>query len=200
MKVKPLLNVSHLPAYAFGHRSLMWWGTMGMIVIEGTVFALLIVTYFYLRGRVPHWPPHLQPPDLFPGTLNTLILLVSAAPNEWVKRAAEREDLRTVQIGLLICLAFAVAFLVTRVFEFHALHCRWDTNAYGSIVWATLGFHTTHLVTDTVDTIVLTVLMFTKPIEGRRFSDVSENSVYWYFVVGVWLPLYVVLYLAPRVL
>jgi len=200
MKAKPLLDVSQLPAYAFSHRSLMWWGTLGIILIEGTVFAMLIVTYFYLRGLVPEWPPSLPPPDLWAGTTNTLVLLVSVIPNYWVQKVAEREELRTVQIGLVICLVFAVAFLLLRVFEFRTLHCQWDTNAYGSIVWTILGFHTTHLLTDAIDTAVLTVLMFTGPIDGRRFVDVSQNSFYWYFVVAVWLPLYAVVYLAPRVL
>ena len=200
MKTTPVLDVSHLPGYAFGHRSLMWWGVLGIIVIEGTVFAMLVVTYFYLRGQVHDWPPHLPPPDLWAGTLNTFILLVSVLPNYWVQKVAEREDLRKVQIGLVLCNVFAIAFIVVRVYEFGTLHCRWDTNAYGSIVWTLLGFHTTHLVTDAIDTVVLTVLMFTGPIAGRRFVDVEENSFYWYFVVGVWLPLYAVVYWAPRVL
>jgi len=63
-----------------------------------------------------------------------------------------------------------------------------------------MGFHTFHLVTDTLDTAVLTALMFTRRIEGTRFVDVYENAVYWYFVVGVWLPLYAVVYVAPRLL
>ena len=46
-------DVSALPDTAFGHRSLMWWGTMGLMVIEGTVFGLAIAMYFYLRLRVP---------------------------------------------------------------------------------------------------------------------------------------------------
>jgi cytochrome c oxidase subunit I+III len=53
------------------------------------------------------------------------------------------------------------------------------------------------LVTDFLDTAVLTVLMFTGPIEGRRFSDVSDNAFYWFFVVAIWIPIYVVIYLAP---
>ena len=36
--------------------------------------------------------------------------------------------------GLVVCLLFALAFLVVRGFEFAALNVRWDTNAYGSIV------------------------------------------------------------------
>jgi cytochrome c oxidase subunit III len=197
---RPALDVSHLPAYVFGPRGLMWWGTMGLLAIEGTMFAILIAAYFYLRLYVHEWPPHVPPPDLFYGTVNTLVLLISAVPNEWVKRAAKRQELRTVRIGLVVCLVFAAAFLALRAFEFQALHCRWDTNAYGSAVWTVMGFHTFHLVTDMLDTAVLTALMFTRRIEGTRFVDVYENAVYWYFVVGVWLPLYAVVYVAPRLL
>lgn len=199
MKQQPMtLDVSNLPGYAFGPRSLMWWGTLGMIAIEGTMFVLLIATYFYLRGREPHWPPDAPPPLLRWGVTNTIVLLASVLPNIWYKRAAEREDLKTVRIGLVISIVFAVAFTIIRFYEFGALNCRYDANAYGSIVWTLLGAHATHLMTDLIDTIVLTVLMFTKPIEGKRFSDVSENAFYWYFVVIAWLPIFGVIYLVPR--
>jgi cytochrome c oxidase subunit III len=194
------LDVSHLPTYAFGHRSLMWWGTAGIMVIEGTVFALAMAAYFYIRTRVETWPPGAASPNLFWGSLNTLILLLSLAPNQWAKKAAEKENLLQVRMALLLALAFAAAFIVVRVFEFQTLNVRWDTNAYGSAVWMLMGLHTAHLVTDVLDTVVLAVLMFTGPLEGKRFVDVSENSLYWYFVVLTWLPIYAVIYLAPRFL
>ena len=56
MSTRTTLDVSHLPTYAFHHRSLMWWGTAGMIVIEGTLFAIGLVVYFYLRGLAQSWP------------------------------------------------------------------------------------------------------------------------------------------------
>ena len=34
------LDVGSLAPGAFGSRSLLWWGTMGIVLIEGTVFAL----------------------------------------------------------------------------------------------------------------------------------------------------------------
>ena len=67
-----------------------------------------------------------------------------------------------------------------------------------SIVWVLLGLHTTHILTDFLDSAVLTVLMFTGPLEERRFVDVSENAMYWYFVVLSWLPIYALIYFAPR--
>jgi heme/copper-type cytochrome/quinol oxidase subunit 3 len=192
------LDVSELPSYGFGHRSILWWATACMMAIEGTVFALAIVSYFYLRTHSATWPMSSRPPALTFGTLNTVILLLSLAPNEWAKRAAERHDLRGVRIALVLCMLFALAFLAVRWLEFGALHCRWDENAYGSIVWTLMGLHTLHLVTDTYDSGVVTALTFVETMDGKRFVDVSENAVYWYFVVLSWLPIYVVVYWAPR--
>ena len=33
-----LVDVSRLPTTVFGHRSHMWWGTLGFMLIEGTAF------------------------------------------------------------------------------------------------------------------------------------------------------------------
>ena len=45
--------------------------------------------------------------------------------------------------------------LVIRGFEFNSLNVMWYDNAYGSIIWALLLLHTTHIGTDWVDTVVL---------------------------------------------
>jgi heme/copper-type cytochrome/quinol oxidase subunit 3 len=93
-------------------------------------------------------------------------------------------------IGLLI--------LAVRVWEFRSFHIRWDDNAYGSITWFILGLHATHVLTDLGDTVVLAALMFTRHATEKRFSDVSDNAFYWYFVVASWIPIYVLLYGVPR--
>jgi heme/copper-type cytochrome/quinol oxidase subunit 3 len=192
------LDVSGLPSFAFRYGSLMWWGTFGLIAIESTVFALAIVAYFFLRNNATEWPLGTPPPELLWGTLNTAILVVSMWPNHLAKRAAERLDRRGVQIWLTVCLAFALAFLGVRWLEFETLNCKWNSDAYGSIVWTLMGLHTFHLITDTWDTAVLDVLFFTGPLEGRRFVDVAENAEYWYFVVFSWLPIYAVVYWGAR--
>jgi len=192
------LDVSHLAPGAFGHRSLLWWGMMGIVLIESTAFAIMFGAYFYLRMRNSTWPPGVPPPDLKWGTLNLFVLLASCAPNELARRAGERIDLRAVRLWLVVCLVFGVGFNVVRALEFAALNVLWNTNAYGSAVWMLLGLHTVHIATDVLDTGVLTALMFVGPIEEKRFVDVAENAVYWYFVVLAWLPVYAVIYIAPR--
>jgi cytochrome c oxidase subunit III len=194
------LDVSRLPAIRFGHRAQERWGTLALIAIEGSVFTLAAASYFYLRSRETAWPPNGPGPNLLFGTLNTVLLLASLWPALQTKKVAERQDLGGVRREMLIDLPFALAFLVVRWFEFSTLNVRWDANAYGSIVWTLLGLHTTHLVTDFIDTVVLLTMVMRDPVEPKRYVDVAENSFYWIFVVVSWLPLYLLIYWAPRLL
>jgi cytochrome c oxidase subunit 3 len=193
-----LLDVSRLPTVTFGIRSATWWGVMGMMAIEGMVFVLMIASYFYLHSRSVEWPPHSNPPALFWGTLNLGIFLLSAIPNEWYRKRARKGDTRAVQIGLVIMSLIAVLNVVVRYFELRHLNTDWSIDAYGSAVWTLMGLHILHLLTDLVDTVVLTVLFFTSMVEGKRFMDAAENADYWFFVVVTWVPIYLVIYWAPR--
>ena len=56
-----------------------------------------IAVYLYLMSLATTWPINAPPPDLLPGTLVTLILLVSLVPNILISRWAEQQDLRKVQ-------------------------------------------------------------------------------------------------------
>jgi cytochrome c oxidase subunit III len=192
------LDVRELPTVVFGHRSLMWWGTLGVMAIEGTVFALAGMAYFYLRSHSATWPMTAPPPDLLWGTLNSFVMLASVVPAYLADHAAKAQRLNRVRLWLVVSIVFAIAFLVLRAQEFATLNTRWDSTAYGSVVWLLMGLHTAHIITDLADTSVLTVLFFRGPLDGKRFVDVSENSFYWYFVVGTWVPIYLVVYWGAR--
>jgi cytochrome c oxidase subunit 3 len=111
---------------------------------------------------------------------------------------ATKLDLRGVRILLTVMSLVSVVCLLLRWFEFPSLNCMWYDNAYASVTWVLLGMHTVHLVTDAFDTWILNILMFTGPIQGKRFMDTAENADYWNFVVLTWIPIYLVLYWAPR--
>ena len=42
------IDVRTLPAKAFGPRTTIWWGVLGLLTIEGTMFGILVASYFYL--------------------------------------------------------------------------------------------------------------------------------------------------------
>jgi heme/copper-type cytochrome/quinol oxidase subunit 3 len=192
------LDVAPLPTFAFGNRGLIWWGTVGFMVIEGSMFVIGLVVYFYLRLKVTDWPPSLADPDLRYGTINLVVVLASILPAVVSKRAAEKFDLPRARRWLVVLILFGLVSVALRGFEYTTLNCRWDDNAYGSIVWVLLSMHTIHVATDVVDSIVLAVLTFTHPVTGPRFVDLSENSLYWFFIVAWWIPIYVTIYFMPR--
>lgn len=199
MRYEVTLDLSKLPRHGMGSASVTWWGTLAFMLIEGTGFALLISVYLYLMGIAATWPTDAPAPDLLPGTIVTVILIGSVIPNWLISRWAERRDLRRVRIGMVAMSVLGLAPLVVRFFEFPALNVNWDSNAYGSILWVLLGLHTTHILTDLVDTVVLTALMFTRRGHNkRRFGDVQDNAMYWNFVVATWLPIYTCIYWVPR--
>jgi cytochrome c oxidase subunit 3 len=198
MRERRVLDVSTFPPFAFGHQGLIWWGTVGFMVIEASMFVIVLVSYFYLRLQVSEWPPNQPNPDLLVGTVNLLIVFVSCAPAMLAKRAAEKFDRGGVRLWLSVLTAFGLVNLVLRGFEYAALNCRWDDNAYGSVTWLLLSLHTIHVATDVVDSGVLLAMAFAAPMTGPRFVDVSENSLYWYFIVLWWIPIYLTVYFAPR--
>ncbi|MDB5372626.1 MAG: cytochrome oxidase subunit [Belnapia sp.] len=198
MRHRVVADLSGLPICGNRRSSPSWWGTLAFMLIEGTGFALAIGVYLYLAGLAPVWPPAV-PPDLAAGSGVTLVLLASLMPNLLLGRWAEAKDLRRVRLGLLVMLGFGILPLVLRAYEFQAFHVGWDDSAYGSIVWFLLGLHTTHLLSDLIETAVLAALMFTRHADNpRRYGDVKDEVTYWNFVVATWLPVYACLYWGPR--
>ena len=165
------------------------------------MLALCFVTYFYLRDRATDWPPPpTQLPDLFVPTVNLLVMLASVVPMYFVERAAKRLDVRAVKIRQVVTDLFGIAFVSIRFFEFKALNVYWDTNAYGSIVWTIIVIHTFHLVSEVVETIVITVIIHTGHTEPKYMVDATDNALYWYFIIAIWVPCFALIYLAPRFL
>lgn len=196
-----MADVSALPRTVFGHRSLMWWGTLGFIIIEGTTLFICAVSYFYLRRNYATWPPeHIYRPALLIPTIQLILMVASNVPMWLADRASRRMDLGGVRRWFLVCSALALVMGVLRWFEFGALNVRWDTTAYGSVAWATLTAHTTLLLLELAETVAFTVLLFGERVEERDLSGASDNAFYWYFLTGVWVPLYAIVFLSPYVM
>ena len=193
-------DVADLPTHKFGPSSLTWWGIVGFMVIEGAAFGLAFAAYFFLMGHEQGWPPEgRKAPDLLAGTLFTLLILLSEIPNTRIKKAAETGDVPTIRTLMPVIVLVGAVLLVIRGFEFNSLNVRWTDDAYGSIIWALLLLHTTHILTDWIDTVVLYALIRTPlAYEGRRLVDVDENSLYWRYVWLLWIPIYLMIYWVPR--
>jgi heme/copper-type cytochrome/quinol oxidase subunit 3 len=74
----------------------------------------------------------------------------------------------------------------------------WDRNAYGSVVWFMLGMHALHLLVLTTETVLMMVWLLTREFDMKHRVDIVTVAVYWYWVTGIWLILYAIIYFTPR--
>jgi len=195
------LNAAALPDYSFRHQSTIWWGMAGLILVEVVVFATLIASFFYLQMQQPVWPPSgTRAPSLWLPTLATLVLIVSALPMYLTDVAIRRGDLSPLKIYPLVSVALALIFLVIKVIEYRDIGFRWDTHIYGSIVWTIIGFHSAHVLALVLKTLVVTVLAWKGFFTTERRVVVTTNGLYWNFVVVIWVPIYLTIYVASTLL
>jgi heme/copper-type cytochrome/quinol oxidase subunit 3 len=87
---------------------------------------------------------------------------------------------------------------VLRGFEFSAVYFRWDSNAYGSVVWFLLGMHMMHLCILTTEAVLLAVWIFTREYDMKHRVDIVTVAIYWYWVTAIWVVLYLIIYFTPR--
>lgn len=184
-----------------GREAPIYWGICGMILVESVVFASLLSSYLYLPFFSPEWPPPaMKKPDLLLPSINTGILVVSSSFVHKADTGIRRGDQRWLKVGLSVGLVLALVFLGIKYVEYSGVGYRWDSHAYGSIVWTITGFHSAHVIALVLKTVVVLVLAFRGYFDERRNVAVQVNGLYWHFVAAVWLPIYAVLYYGPRVL
>ncbi|HSU32855.1 MAG TPA: cytochrome c oxidase subunit 3 [Bryobacteraceae bacterium] len=192
------VDVSGLPPYDISHQSPLWWGQLMLAFIEGTMFFILIAAYFYTRLRMDVWPP---PGDQFPHlllpSLALVLLILSCAGSYWASEAAKKNSRPGMIGGLLLNLLLAGAVLVMRIIEWHSLNFNWKTDIQGSYVWAFIGLHTFDYIAEMVFTAVLLVIVLVGRNGPKQRMGVHVDSIVWYFIVLIWIPIYVTIYWAP---
>ncbi len=195
------LDVSALPSHAFGHRSTIWWGVAGVQAIEGTMLALLLGSWFYVRGNFDVWPP--TPVGRRVETLaalEVLLLAASVVPTHLANVAALAGDLRRLRRWLVVLLLASAAFLAVRWFLFRALPFHWDRDAYASVLWGMLVMNTLHGLTGLGEVALLLAVAIVGPFEKHHLVDAHASGFLWYFVVFTWLPLWFLLFADPGLL
>ena len=196
-----ILDVSHLPPYEISSQAPLWWGQLCITFIEGAMFLILIGAYLYTRLRMDVWPP---PGDQFPHlllpSLALIPLIASAAGSYLASEAAKKDDRRGMIVGMLLNLVLAGIFFAMRVIEWHSLNFNWKADIQGSYVWAFLGLHSFDFIGDLVFTIVLLIAVASGRYGEKQRQGVHVDSIVWYFLVGIWIPIYLVIYWGPRLM
>jgi heme/copper-type cytochrome/quinol oxidase subunit 3 len=201
LETRPALDVAHLPTTLFLDKSLLWWGILLALTVESTVFVLMFASLFYLRLQEATWPPWAwSAPKTIYGTVSLAVILLTAWPQRRIDIDARRLDRARVIRMLVLFFGICAFALVIRAYEFIGLQVKWDSNAYGSIIWGLLTLHTVHFLTSVVDTGIIAAYVFNRPLDPKHALDLHVGAVYWYFVVFSFIPVYILIYFGPYLL
>ena len=199
MTTQRTIDVAGLPAFSISSDAPLWWGQALLALVEGTMFCILIAMYFYIRLSMDMWPPPgIQlPPELLPA-LSLALMIASCAGAYLASEAAKRDDRGGMIGGLVLNLVLAGAAVIVRAISWHDWNFKWTSTAYGSITWGIMFLHTLDLGADMVFTVVLLVIVLLGKHGSRQRLGVHVDSVVWYFLVAIWIPLYVTVYWGPH--
>lgn len=146
--------------------------------------------------------------DVFIGTLNTIILLVSSATIAMSISAIQMKKKNLTIILLGITLVLAIVFLVNKYFEWgakieHGLYPGSDllhqfghgeTLFFGLYYFMT-GLHALHIIIGIVFIAVMMYKVYKGRIHADRYVQLENAGLYWHLVDIIWIFLFPLFYL-----
>ena len=179
------------------------------IFTELLFFGGLFVTYAVYRFRNKE-AFHLaaQELDVFIGTVNTAILLISSMTIAMSTTAIQKKDKRTTLVLIGITLLLALAFLVNKYFEWTTKigHGIWPDSpmleelGQGDILFFGLyffmtGLHALHIIIGMVLLTVILVRVQKGRITFDNYQLLENGGLYWHLVDLIWIFLFPLFYL-----
>jgi cytochrome c oxidase subunit III len=167
-----------------------------VIAAETILFGTLVMSYLFLRGGGSSMSfPHPRPLDLQIASLNTLILLTSAALAQKALQAIVRHDVRGLVRNLLLALGLGAIFIAGQVYEFRHAGMRIGDLAFGGVFFALISFHAVHVLAGMTVLSLNLVRAKLGDFNEHRHTAITAGTWFWYYVTAIWLVLFTVLYL-----
>jgi heme/copper-type cytochrome/quinol oxidase subunit 3 len=176
---------------------------LGMLLFIGTevmFFGGLISTFLILQAGAVAWPPPNQPrlPVEVTG-INTFILLLSGYTMHRALRAIRQDHLHAMIKWLVVTAVFGAIFLAVQGYEWIGLvsyGLTFTSSVYGGTFYTLIGFHGLHVLGALIFLLYVLIRAIGRKYSLQEHTGVALCGVYWYFVVGIWPVLYVLVYLS----
>ncbi len=179
------------------HEDFRMFGLITFLIADGMTFAGFFAAYLTYKAVNPLPDGAIYELELPIPTLNTILLLVSSATFHKAGKALLKNKNSDTQKWLIITALLGITFLICQLFEYFNLPFGLIDNLFASTFYALTGFHGLHVTLGTL--MILIIYWQTRPKEGRITSQnmfpLEAVELYWHFVDGIWVILFIILYL-----
>ncbi|MBR1217178.1 cytochrome c oxidase subunit 3 [Bradyrhizobium sp. U87765 SZCCT0131] len=156
------------------------------LAVVGSLFALIVSAYV-MRMALLDWRPVPIPRLVW---FNTAVLVLSSAVLQWTQRAARRGDRDGVTTGLLVAAVASIVFLLGQWLAWRQLLVAGygvAGNPANSFFFLVTALHGLHLAGGIV-ALARPVAAVLRGADPRRLQlSVELCTIYWHFLLLVWL-------------
>jgi len=177
------------------YRVLIWTACISI----SAFFAALIIAYVWRSGMASYWEPFRLPRVLW---LSTALILLSSGTIQAACRSLKHSLDRQYVGWLSITAVLGLGFLVSQWFAWMQLSRQGvflSSNPHSSFFYLLTAMHGLHL---SVGLLALTYLLIRtrqrsaeEAAEARRHARAGAVGIYWYFMDGLWIYLFLLLFL-----
>jgi cytochrome c oxidase subunit 3/cytochrome o ubiquinol oxidase subunit 3 len=171
-----------------------------LIIAEAAIFVIFVVAYIFYVGKSLTGP---TPKDVLELPIFTTICLLSSSLTVHAAVSAlQKSKQRLCSLWLAATVLLGGIFIAGTAHEWydliykHGLTIR--TNLFGTTFYSLVGLHATHVVVG----LILLSLALLFSMRGEMKEEHSEKlevlSLYWHFVDGVWVIVFLVVYVLGR--
>ena len=193
----PTKDQNHSHGEHSEHPDHRMFGLATFLVADAMTFAGFFAAYLTFKAVNPLPDGAIYELELPLPILNTVLLLVSSATFHRAGQAIRQDDHGRCRRWLLITAGLGLAFLASQMVEYFTLPFGLTDNLYASTFFAATGFHGLHVTLGAL--MILIVWWQARQPQGRVTAadhfPLEAAELYWHFVDGIWVILFVILYL-----
>lgn len=167
-----------------------------LIIISIIMMFAAFTSAYIVRKEEGNWLEFALPANLI---LNTVFIVLSSVTMHWAYNSARKDSLKKVKLGLLLTTILGLAFLVGQWESWVDLVDRKiffggaDANPSGSFLYVLMGVHGFHLITGLLFVLIVLFSSLKFKVHSRNLLRIELCTVYWHFLTGLWLYLYLFL-------
>ena len=180
------------------HRGIV--GMACLIVAESAIFIIFVVAYVYYIGKSLSGPTPAQVLEL--PILGTICLLSSSITVHFAVSGLRKNNIRNCTLWLAGTVLLGAVFLMSTAREwYHLIHdfgLTIRTNLFGTTFYSLVGLHATHVVIGLIMLTIALALLLSGRVEEKHAERLEVLSLYWHFVDGVWVVVFLVVYVLGR--
>jgi cytochrome c oxidase subunit 3/cytochrome o ubiquinol oxidase subunit 3 len=186
------------PQWELPHRGIV--GMACLILAESAIFLIFVVAYIYYIGKSLSGPTPREVLEL--PILGTVCLLSSSVTVHFAVSGLRKNNIRASTLWVAGTVLLGAVFLMSTAQEwYHLIHdfgLTIRTNLFGTTFYSLVGLHASHVAVGLIMLTIALALLVSGRVKEKHAERLEVLSLYWHFVDGVWVVVFLVVYVLGR--